>query len=222
MKKAIIVFSLIFLTATFIQAQLVKSIALKSGIVWANQDWEWMNVSDNGIYNYNTGLHFALDAEFLHHRFLSIISEAGYIEKGMSLEHEVTHVDLPEGTGEMKTFNTNFNYLYLSPLLKARIEFGKFIPYAFIGPRADFYLSYRSDLNYDEIEENMNKVIFGMIYGLGLEYILGPVGIAMIYSQQIDFMPTLENTPPHGAGLEKIINNAFILDLGIKYYFRKK
>ncbi len=222
MKRIIVVFVIMLCGVTLLEAQVVKSIALKPGIVWANQDWEWVNVNDQTEFNYNTGLHLGVNAEFLQQKFLSILAEGGYIEKGMWQEIELTTPDMPEGTGELKTLKTSFRYAYLSPMLKARIEFGNFVPYLFVGPRVDFYLTYKSDLNFDELEKEMNKIIFGMIYGLGLEYMIGPVGIALIYSQQIDFMPALENEPPHGFGLEKITNKAFILDLGVKYYFGKK
>lgn len=221
MKKIIVVFVMMLTGIALLEAQVVKSIALKPGIVWANQKWEWINIQDIAEYKYKTGLHMGVNLEFLQHKFLSIIAEGGYIEKGMVQEIELTTPEMPEGSGEIKTFKTSFRYAYLSPMLKARIEFRNFVPYVFVGPRVDFYLSYKSDLNFDELEEEMNKTIFGMIYGLGLEYMLGPVGIALIYSQQLDFMPAMENEPPHGFGLEKITNNAFILDLGVKYYFGK-
>lgn len=222
MKKIVVAFVMMLSGITIIEAQVVKSIAIKPGIVWANQEWEWANVQDITEYKFKTGLHMGVNVEFLQNKTLSIIAEGGYIEKGMVQEIELSTPDMPEGTGEIKTFNTSFRYAYLNPMLKARIEVGNFVPYIFVGPRVDFYLSYKSDLNYDELEDELNKTIFGMIYGLGLEYILGPIGIALIYSQQLDFMPALENEPPHGFGLEKITNNAFILDLGVKYYFGKK
>jgi len=222
MKKVIIVFSLVFFYAVYMEAQVVKSIAVTPGIVWANQEWEWLNIQSQTEYNYKTGLHLGVNTEFLQHKYISILAEAGYVEKGMRQTFELTNPDSPEGTGETKTFKTTFKYAYISPMLKARFELGNIVPYIFIGPRADFYLSYKSDLNYDELKDKLNKTVFGMIYGLGIEYMFGPLGIALIYSQQLDFMPALENEPPHGFGLEKITNNAFILDLGIKYYFVKK
>lgn len=221
MKKVIVVFFMALLCVSYIQAQVVKSIALKPGIAWANQDWEYQNMSVTDINEYRTGIHVGVNAEFLQHKFLSILAEGGYIEKGLQMEVDVTTPDLPEGTGETKVLKTSFMYIYLSPIVKARLEFGGFTPYVFAGPRADFYLSNKSDWDWS-IEDDLNKVIFGMIYGIGIEYIFGSVGVAAIFSQQLDFSMAYDQNPPNSIGLKSIKNNAFVLDIGVKYYFKKK
>ena len=223
MKKAVIVFSLIFLTTFYSQAQLVKSIALKPGIVWATQDWKFHNISAASDYHYRMGIHLGANVEFIQHPFISIVTELGYIPKGYRTEYEHSNENQPEGTGEMTEEIFTTHYLYITPMLKARIEFGAFIPYIFLGPRIDYYLSNEMDGGVFFVglpEEDMKSMVFGMTYGLGLEYVFGRVGLAVIFSHQYDFTKAFA-IDELNIGPESIKNNAFVLDLGIKYYFRE-
>jgi len=221
MKKAIIAFFLIFLAANYIQAQLVKSIALKPGIVWATQDWEFHNLSGSTEYGYRTGIHLGANVEFFQHQYFSLVTEIGYTPKGYQTEYEHSNEDQPEGTGKKTEEKFTCHYLYFTPMLKARLEFGAFVPYIFLGPRLDLYLSNEVDVGVFFVglpEDDMKTVVFGMTYGLGLEYVLGRVGFAVIFSQQYDFTNAFA-IEELNIGPESIKNNAFVLDLGIKYYF---
>lgn len=222
MKKQVFIGTMLLLLAFgFMQAQVVKSIALHGGVAWATQKNEFKNIDIDQDIKYKTGLHMALNAEFLQHDFISILAEVGYTQKGNKQEIEVTTSILPEGTGEMKTFNTSFNYGSLAPMIKLRKEFGGFVPYIFVGPRMDYQFSYSSDFDLSAIEDDFNKVLFGLNYGLGLEYIFGQIGVGAVFNQQLDFSKMYDKTPEN-FGLESIKNNAFILDLTVKYYFGKK
>lgn len=188
-------------------AQFVKSIGLKGGVVWANQNWDLSGYSE-GDYNYRVDFHIAANAEFFQHKYVSLLAQGGYIRKG----HQ----------SEWNNWESNFvcSYLYFAPMLKARINIDKFIPYLFIGPRVDFYLSHQDNgvLYYDErLTDNMENFIFGLHYGLGFEYLIGSIGIVTTFTHQYDFSLAFDGGS--SLGLQSIKNNAFILDLGIKYYF---
>jgi len=223
MKKAFILSSLmIFVASTALQAQLVKSIGLQPGMVWAKQSWDYKdaNVEDNFLYR--TGFHMGVNVEFLQHEYFSILAEGGFIEKGNNLEVEITTPDSPDGTGETMTIRTTLRYAYLSPMFKARKEFGGFVPYFFAGPRIDYQLSCTSDL-LASFEDDLNKFIFGLSYGLGLELMFGPVGVAAVFQHQYDLSKLYNKEAVEGefTGLS-IKNNAFVLDLGVRFYFGGK
>ncbi len=116
-----------------------------------------------------------------------------------------------------------FSYVYLSPMFKVRKEFGGFVPYVFIGPRLDYQLDYPSDLFSKESATYFNDFIFGMTYGLGIEYMFGSFGVGLIFQNQYDFTLAYHHELEDGyiSGLD-IKNNAFILDLGLKFYFGKE
>jgi hypothetical protein len=222
MKKYVFLGTIVLLLSCgCLQAQAVKSIAIKAGVAWATQKNEFKNVEIDQDISYKTGLHLALNAEFLQHPFISILAEVGYTQKGNKQEIELSTAQMPEGTGEMRTYNTTFSYGYLAPMIKLRKEFGGFVPYIFVGPRIDYQFSYTSDFNLSAIEDDFNKVLFGLNYGLGLEYMFGQIGVGAVFHQQLDFSKIYSKTPEN-FGLESIKNNAFILDLTVKYYFGKK
>ncbi len=220
MKKAFLLTSLIiFMATTALQAQLLKSIGIQPGIVWAKQSWDYKDISveDNSLYR--TGFHMGVNVEFLQHEYFSLLAEAGFIEKGNNLEVEITTPDTPDGTGETMIIKTTIRYAYLSPMFKARKEFGGFVPYLFAGPRIDYQLSYTSDL-LAGLEDDLNKFILGLSYGLGLEVMFGPVGVAAVFQHQYDLSKLYNKEAVEGeyTGLS-IKNNAFVLDLGVRFYF---
>lgn len=217
-KKATISAIFMLIAAVCLQAQFVKSIAVKPGIVWSAQKMDYKNMSVNDARDALMGLHLGVNAEFFDHAIFSLLAEAGYTAKGNSEEVEITNAAFPEGTGQFETFKSRFNYVYFAPMLKARLEFGRFIPYIFAGPRADMYVSYSSDLDWGEVEEDFNSLVWGINYGLGLEFRFGRLGAGVVFSQQYDFSEAYGKDPGQ-MGLESIRNNAFVLDLGLKLYF---
>ncbi|MCD4724680.1 MAG: PorT family protein [Bacteroidales bacterium] len=221
MKKAFLLTSLIIFMATAaLQAQVVKSIGLQPGIVWAKQSRDYKDISIEDYLSYRTGFHMGVNLEFLQHEYFSILAEGGFIQKGNKME---VNVSTPEGllTGETKIFKTSIKYAYLSPMFKLRKEFGGFVPYLFAGPRIDYQLSYTSDL-LAGLENDLNKLIFGLSYGLGLEYMFGPVGVAAVFQHQYDLSKLYNKEAVEGeyTGLS-IKNNAFVLDLGVRFYLGK-
>ena len=222
MKKALtILFVLVFLCGGFMQAQPVKSISLTSGMVWSTQKVDYKDIDLPN--EYLTGFHIGFAVEFLQHEYFSILAEIGYTQKGFKLETDITTPDFPEGGLGTKVWKYRFSYVYLSPMFKVRKEFGGFVPYVFIGPRLDYQLDYPSDLFSKESATYFNDFIFGMTYGLGIEYMFGSFGVGLIFQNQYDFTLAYHHELEDGyiSGLD-IKNNAFILDLGLKFYFGKE
>ena len=107
-------------------------------------------------------------------------------------------------------------------MLKARYEMGRFLPYALLGLRMDYQLSYESDLNYDLIKNDFNKTIFGMSFGAGVEYKIKQLGIFVEGQYHWDFTKVMDTpSTSTNAGIE-IYNKALIINAGVKYYLKKK
>ncbi len=224
MKKAVtILFVLFFMCGGFLQAQAIKSIAVKSGIIWATQKWDYKDIDLDYSSEYRTGFHIGVSAEFLQHKYFSILTELGYTQKGYKIELPIVNPGQPEGNLGTMVLKYRFSYVYLSPMFKIRKEFGGFVPYVFIGPRLDYQLDYPSDLFHEGSAGQFNDFIFGMTYGLGLEYMFGSFGVGLIFQHQYDFTLVYHQEPAEGnnTGLD-INNNAFVLDLGMKFYFGKE
>lgn len=218
--RSVSLFLMIFATTAVAHAQFVKSIGLNGGAVWAKQEWNYKNVNEVDDPQYHARIHAGLELEMFRHPWLGMLAGAGIAQKGNLIEVEITNAGQPEGTGEYKTYRSTFNYAYLELLLRVHREFGPVTPFVFVGPRLDYMLSYDSDLSLKVIEDEMNDAIFGLSYGLGIEYRFGRVGLAAIFTHQYDFSYVYDKEP-ETFGLENIRNKAFFLDLGIKYYFGK-
>ena len=218
--RSVSLFLMILATTVVAQAQFVKSIGLIGGAVWAKQDWNYKNVNGDEKTLYHARMHAGLGLELFQHPWLSMLAETGISQKGYAIEVQLSTAGQPEGTGEYKIFRSTFNYAYLNLLLKVRKAFGPVTPFIFGGPRLDYMLSYDSDLSLEVIEEEMSDALFGLSYGLGIEYGFGRIGLAAIFTHQYDFSYVYDKEP-ETFGLENIRNKAFFLDLGIKYYFGK-
>lgn len=204
MKKVIFIFIVILLTSgVAMQAQIPKSIEVKPGISLTKQYFKGDSEQKNKDNTYYPGLYVGVNVEFLQHKWMSILAEGGFTMKSYT------------SGGEQ-----SLDYVYLSPMFKARKEFGSFIPYVFVGPRIDFLLRTKAEREYGS-KEYLNKSIFGLIYGLGLEYNFWPFGIVVGFHQQYDFtnITTHVDTDGNETGLKQ---NTFVINLGLKAYFGNK
>ena len=202
------------------QAQVVKSIAVNSGIVWSTQNWDYKTADIDFPSEYCTGFHIAAVTEFFQHKYLSLLTDIGYNRKGFKAEFPVIRVEPYEELGTMEK-KFAYKYLYFSPQFKARMEFGNFIPYLFIGPRLDYQIAYPTEFSYPGWDY-YNDLVLGMNYGLGIEYVIGPLGIGLIFHHQYDFMFLYDRQPSDDNTGLSIKNNALVLDLGVKFYFGKE
>lgn len=203
MKKVIFIFIVIVLTSgVALQAQIPKSIEVKPGISLTKQYLKGDSEQNNKDNTYYPGFYVGVNAEFLQHKWMSILAEGGFTMKSYT------------------STNNSLDYVYLSPLFKARMEFGQFIPYAFAGPKIDFLLSTKAEREAGS-HQNLNKVGVGVIYGLGLEYNFWPFGIVLGFHQQYDFNDITDYTDSEGIGYT-LKQNVFVINLGLKAYFGNK
>ena len=219
--KKIFITTVFILTLTLGHTQIIKSIGIKSGLTFANQDWTYSPINFPQDKHYKTGLYEALTLEFFNHKHFSLVTDLSFNQKGYKETVLERTVDQPEGTGQYITINSTFNFITLCPMLKYRVDIKSFSPYIFAGPRIDYYTSYSSYANFSLTEKDFTKPIFGLTSGVGIEYKKNKIGI-MIEGQYLsDFSHFYKNTVPNGVSLT-IDNKAFAVSLGIKYYFGKK
>jgi opacity protein-like surface antigen len=218
MKRILIL--LLALTSSLIaNGQVLKSIGIKGGMSIASQNWDYSPESITMNTDSRNGFYCAASLEFLKSKYFSLTTDLGYCVKGSSEEIEFTSNDLPEGDGNHKTYDTKFNYVTLSPMLKARYETENLIPYALVGLRMDYQLSYKSDFDYQLFENDFNKTIWGANFGAGLEYNIKQFGIFVEGQYQYDFTKVLDITSGN-AGLE-VKNEAIVVCIGLKYNLSK-
>src|SRR4030095_11003654 len=170
---------LLFLCSTILQssAQVLKNIGIKGGVSVANQNWYFKTTDFTLNTNNRNGLYGAVALEFLKSKYLSLSTDFGYCAKGSTTEVPHTTIDMPEGDGKFNTYDSKFDYLTLSPMLKIRYETKHLVPYALLGLRMDYQLSYKSDFDYQEIENDFNKTIWGANFGAGIEYKIKQMGV---------------------------------------------
>ncbi|MCK9451080.1 MAG: PorT family protein [Bacteroidales bacterium] len=222
MKKIMLLILLIVSSiAQKSNAQLLKDVGIKTGICFSNQNWTY-KISDRTYEkDYRTSLNLALSLEWFDNEIITLVTDVRYIQKGFQEEKIVREPRDPEH-GRYKMYKTRFDYLTFSPQLKVRKEINKVIPYVYIGPRIDYYLSYESDYDLSPLENDFKRIIVGLNYGLGISYRIKDIGISVEFTHFYDFTDVL-NTQTN-ANMTGIIikNNAYAIDLGINYFLKQK
>ena len=220
MKRTLALF-FSFLINGFVNAQVLKSVGINGGVTIANQSWHYKS-KDFSLNTVNkAGFYGGTTFEFFQSKYFNLLVGLGYCQKGNSWKILSKTSNLPEGDGTYTTIKTTFNYLTLSPMLKAGFETTHIIPYALVGLRMDYQLSVQPEVNYEAIKKDVKKTIWGVNFGAGIEYKLKVVGIFFEGQYHYDFSKVLD-TPvtSNNVGLE-IKNKAFIITAGIKYYLKK-
>ncbi len=222
MKKSILLTIIIALVFNMgIRSQIIKDIGIKSGLSLSQQTWSAKSIDFERKKDYRMGLNFALNLEWFDNKYFTLITDIGYIQKGCKEEIMITSESSPE-TGPLKTYDTRFDYIYFSPQIKVRKEFKRIIPYIFVGPRIDYQLSYKSDFNLSVIENDFEEIIFGLNYGLGIEYTIKKFGIDVQFTNFYDFTDIMNSYSTPDSGGLIIRNNAYTVNIGIKYYLKLK
>jgi hypothetical protein len=207
--------------AASVNGQILKSVGIKSGLSIANQNWDFDSYIITSMDTKSrNGIFVATSFEFFNSKYLSLITDLSYCEKGSTEQVLHTVYDTP-GAEPYETFDTKLSYFSISPMLKIRYESVNLIPYALLGLRIDYQLNYVSDLDYFRIDNNINKTIFGANFGAGLEYNAGQFGIFVEGNYQYDFNKVTDTDQSwNGPGI-KINNKAFIICAGLKYNLRE-
>ena len=221
MKRFFTTFIFLILTSLLL-GQVVQSVGIKSGVSIANQTWFYKSINLTLKKDKILGSYSALTVDFIKSKYFNIATDIGYCQKGCTEKIQATTVNMPEGTGVYKTYNTKFNYFSFSPLVKTKYTTTHFIPYIILGARIDYQLSYKSDLYLKQFESNFHKTILGLSSGAGMEFKIKNFGINTEFQYQYD-ITKLVDTPPSAINTGLRINNkAFVISIGLKYHLNKK
>jgi len=104
---------------------------------------------------------------------------------------------------------SRFRYLSLAPMLRARSELDRITPYAMVGPKVDLFLYYTTGSEYPL--EELNSLILGFTFGIGLEFNIGE----SVMFTEVQFQPDL--SPVTNQEPLLINNNSLVFTLGIRW-----
>ena len=213
-----------FLFSTFLilsigsNAQFINFIGLKSGVVVSNQTWEYSSGFDRDLKN-RTGINITFITEMFSSKYFSFCTDLGYIQKG-----SVERMDIrDENNNHLKTIDVNYRYdfLYIAPQAKFKLPIQNFTPYALIGPRMDYFIHSKYDSEFAHLSNDLdfNNFVFGINYGLGIQYDFEVFTIFLEGQYQQDISKFLNVEPSsQNIGVE-ISNSAWLVNLGLAYKF---
>jgi len=209
---------------------ILRNIGIKTGTSISNQNWTLKFADGQTINNflgdedYITGLNFALNIEWFNGDYITLITDIGYIQKGFKVDVPIVNFEQPNRGTQVEPLKLKINYLYFSPQLKIRKDFNKLTPYAFVGPRIDYQLSYKANLfekEFSDIEKDFNERLLGLNYGLGMTYRINETAVNLEIANFYDFTKTMDTKPTQNEAGRSIQTNVFALNLGITYFLKQ-
>lgn len=219
MKKKIIIILLIFSISPVVNAQIIKSVGIKSGISLSDQSWKYSLYYQLYSIKSSIGLYDVITADFIIKKHWDIAADFGiYKSRGKSLNEEMH-------THEVNNFTNKLSFLTFSPNLKLKTDFYHFTPYITIGPRMDYYLNDLSEVNVSD------KIVFkplqiGFNAGIGLNYHINNIALIAEYQYLYNFTNIIDQAallpvPEDNVTRDVVKINNHIISLGIKYNFNK-
>ncbi|MFO7445116.1 MAG: outer membrane beta-barrel protein [Ignavibacteriaceae bacterium] len=187
--KKLHILSLVILLCSVTEAQLIRGYGLKIGGTVANQVWDnstGINLDPENKLGFNIGAF----AEFLDVPFFSVVGEINYVRKTNKDELSVTTVDNPEGTGEIRDYETGASFLNISLLGKLRTNLVLLSPYIIAGPKIDITLDKINDF---DMPDSFNSELIGMKAGIGTEINLVAVTLLAEFIYDFNFNPLYDS-----------------------------
>lgn len=210
MKIRFLIISCLILT-TIANAQFVDRISFNYGITSSDLQWEFdpsyslPTLSD--LPNRNlSGFYSGIDIDYLKSKFFALSTGIGFYQNGAKYDWG------------NRTIKSDLSHLTFDTKIKIKYDFNKFTPYFVIGPRVDYLLQFSSAFDdYDRLGM-MNKINYGLRYGLGIQYDLGRIILGLAWKNNVSFNSTVENNGEYINPSFKIKDKTMIfsLDFGIK------
>jgi hypothetical protein len=208
-KKLLIIAFLIHVTIS--NGQIVDRISFNYGITSSDLQWEFEQDPSlptlNDLANRNlNGFYSGIDIDYLKSRFFALSTGIGFYQKGAKYDwgNRASKLDL--------------SYLTFDTKVKVKYDFNKFTPYLVIGPRIDYLLQFSSAFDDFDRLGMMNKINYGLRYGLGIQYDFGKIILGLAWKNDVSFNSIVDNNgeymnPPFTIKDKTMFFN---LDFGIK------
>ena len=166
-RIAILLLALLSLTCAT-NAQLVKSYGVKAAYTSASQKFDYSMTTGDLGWKRKAGVDAGVYIEWLTVPVVSVVTQLELRQGGSGLRLNAT--DANGNSLGATNYYGKVNYLSLPVLIKAEIPANVIAPYAVLGPRIDYLLSYSSDQDiYDPFYGHFKKAICGGSFGIGLE-----------------------------------------------------
>ena len=142
MKKAALFLTQAFLFTSFIPttAQIIK---FDNGISISSIR---NNKSDQILPDSHVGYTSSIGVEYLEHKYFSISTELGYIQKGGRIASDIYSGDEYPIANKL---DIRLDYIQLNTTFRIRFPMSKFSTYSGVGPKIDIPVSSNSNLGFD-------------------------------------------------------------------------
>lgn len=210
MKKILLIIAFL-IHVTISNSQIVDRISFNYGIT--SSDLQWKFEQDPSLPTFNNlenrniiGFYSGIDIDYLKSKFFALSTGIGFYQKGAKYDR-----------GNIAD-KLDLSYLTFDTKVKVKYDFNNFTPYLIIGPRIDYLLKFSSA--FDEFDRlgMMNRINYGLVYGLGIQYDFGKIILGLAWKNNVNFNSIAENSgeymnPPFKINDKTMIFN---LDIGIK------
>jgi len=218
MKTKLILFVLL-ISSSVSYTQIVKSIGIKSGVTFSNQDW-LHSVFYNRNFEVVPGFYGAITADIVSKKFWELYIDLGYYQSCTKNVLNEYSLNTTEMTPDIKY---RFDFITVSPAFRLKTQIKAFTPYIFAGPRMDYYIAELNNDNAIFFKDDINKAIFGFTIGEGLAYRFKNISISAEYQFLYCFSYLLDKPAVYATSTierDQIKFKTHIISLGIKYHFK--
>lgn len=175
MKSSRVLKSLLLLLASAaialpVSGQIFRGYGVKIGVTFSDVRSPDLDLGGEEPISFDTkrriGVLASAYLEWLNLPAVSIVTEAGYVQRGYTTEHEGRDAqNNPAGTVR---FTTRFDYVSFAMQGKVRLPSATLVPYAVAGPRLDIFVG--GDPNEEgTLASSYSTTAFGGTVGAGLE-----------------------------------------------------
>jgi len=223
MKKKLILLMLVMLICGgYSYAQIVKSIGIKSGITFSNQNWKVIQLSPFYNFESSRGYYEALSLAFIDKEYWEVAAELGIYQSNSKAEIN-PFVNYEPYDTKFGGKDIKFGFLSISPVIKFKIPLKSFTPYILLAARMDYYFSALSNSLGNDYKSDIRKPIWGFSIGEGISYRLNNISFLAEYQFFYSFDPLIDHpsSDPNFTIQDIMKSNTHVISLGIKYHFTK-
>lgn len=168
MKKTLYLVLFLFASTTLF-GQL--NYGIKGGVASSTQDWIFVyGFAKNSSITPQKGTTIGIFAEYSQDKYLGVIAEVNYIQKGGKIILDYTGRDTTGQTIIPKNYDYKLSYFNISLMGKLRYDMKFFSPYAIAGLKTEYQLN--NDFSDDDLgylKDETAHQLWGWIIGAGFE-----------------------------------------------------